>query len=327
MNKLYNSLGISKQSFHQLMDRALKVRSEQKQLLLLIYQIREDHPTMGIRDMYFKLRPHTMGRDKFEVFCYEEGLTVKRVKNWRKTTDSTGVIRFDNLLINMTLTSINQVWQSDITYFEVNGKFYYITLIEDSFSRRILGYSVSKRLTTEETTLPALKMTLTLREKEGVNIVGVIFHSDGGGQYYDKDFLKVTTKTGIVNSMCEFPWENGKLERLNGVIKNNYLIHRNITNFEELKNEVDRTVLLYNTEKPHIKLQRKAPNEFEKDYLWNGQQYDGEESTTELTTQKPEGISALRAEDNNPSGSNITQELTTQKMVISKLKRSTLFRH
>jgi len=54
--------------------------------------------------------------------------------------------------------------------------------------------------------------------------------------------------------MCEYPWENGKVERLNGVIKNNYLIHRDIKNFEELKKEVDRTVLLYNREKPHIEL-------------------------------------------------------------------------
>ncbi len=312
MNKLYKVLRISKQAFHQRLDRLYRLRSEKKQLLLLIYQIREDHPTMGIRDMYYKLRPETMGRDVFENFCREEGLTVERVKNWRRTTDSTGVIRFDNLLVGMNLTAINQAWQSDITYFEINGRFYYITFVEDSFSRRILGYSVSKRLTTGQTTLPALKMAVRLRVKEGMSIAGVIFHSDGGGQYYAKEFLKLTRKEGIVNSMCEYPWENGKVERLNGVIKNNYLIHRQINSFEELVKEVDRTVLLYNKEKPHIELQRKTPNQFEKDYLCNGQQSDGDKSTTELTTQDPGGFSALRAEDNNPSGSNITHELITQ---------------
>jgi len=312
MNKLYKTVGISKQSFHQMMDRELRMRSEKKQLLMLIYQIREDHPTMGIRDMYYKLHPETMGRDVFESFCREESLTVERVRNWRRTTDSTGVIRFDNLLTEINLTAINQAWQSDITYFEINGRFYYITFIEDSFSRRILGYSVSRRLTTSQTTLPALKKAIRLRVKEAVSIVGVIFHSDGGGQYYARDFLKLTRKEGIVNSMCEYPWENGKVERLNGVIKNNYLIHRQIDSFEKLQKEVDRTVLLYNKEKPHIELQRKTPNQFEKDYLWNGQQSDGDKSTTEFTTQNPEDFSALRAEDNNPSGLNITQELTTQ---------------
>lgn len=290
MNKLYKVLGISKQAFHQRLDRLYRLRSEKKQLLLLIYQIREDHPTMGIRDMYYKLRPETMGRDAFENFCREEELTVERVKNWCRTTDSTGVIRFDNLLAGMNLTAINQAWQSDITYFEVNGRFYYITFIEDSFSRRILGYSVSKRLTTGQTTLPALKMAVRLRVKEGMSIAGVVFHSDGGGQYYAKEFLKLTRKEGIINSMCEYPWENGKVERLNGVIKNNYLVHRQINSFEELAKEVDRTVLLYNKEKPHIELQRKTPNQFEKDYLCNGQQSDGDKSTTELTTQHPGGL-------------------------------------
>ena len=313
MNELYRSIGISKQSFHQMMDRELKIVSEQQQLLVLIYQIREDHPTMGVRDMYYKLLPQTIGRDRFEQFCREEGLMVERIKNWSKTTDSSGVIRFDNLITGITLTSINQVWQSDITYFEVNGKFYYITFVEDSFSRRILGYSVSKRLTTQETTLPALEMSIKLRNKSKQTIEGVIFHSDGGGQYYAKEFIKVTKKSGIVNSMCEYPWENGKVERLNGVIKNNYLIHRGINSFIDLKKEVDRTVLLYNNEKPHIGLQRKSPIEFENYYLCNGQQSDGDESTTELTSQKPEGFSALWAEDNNPSDSNITHELTLVK--------------
>ena len=67
--------------------------------------------------------------------------------------------------------------------------------------------------------------------------------------------------------MCQYPWENGKAERINGVIKNNYLIHRIIHSFEQLQTEVDRSVLLYNTEKPHSKLQRKSPNQFEKEYL------------------------------------------------------------
>lgn len=301
MNKMYKSVGISKQAFHQMMDRELTIRSEKQQLLMLIYQIREDHPTMGARDMYFKLRPQTLGRDRFEEFCREEGLMVERVRNWRRTTDSTGVVRFDNLLINMCLTAINQAWQSDITYFEIGGKFYYITFIEDSFSRRILGYSVSKRLTTEQTTLPALNMALNSRLKEKMPVEGVVFHSDGGGQYYDKEFLKLTNKAGIVNSMCEYPWENGKVERLNGVIKNNYLIHRKINNFEELKKEVDRTVSLYNKEKPHIELQRKSPIEFEKQYICIGQQSDGDKSTTELKTHNPKDFSTLRAEDNNPS--------------------------
>lgn len=316
MNFLYKSIGVSKQAFHQYLDRFLLCKSEQEQLLMLIYQIRESHPTMGVRDMYYKLRPSTMGRDAFEEFCKVEGLMSKRAKNWARTTDSSGVIRFDNLISELTINCVNIVWQSDITYYELNGRFYYITFIIDSFTRRIVGHFVSKRLTTGQTTIPALKMAIGLRNKSNQPIEKLIFHSDGGGQYYAKEFLKLTSQFNIRNSMCEYAWENGKAERINGVIKNNYLKHRNINSFEELVREVDRSVYLYNYEKPHIKLQRKTPIEFENDYICNGQRTDGEKSATELKTQH-EGYNSLSGCGQKTSGSNIAQELKKE-LVISE---------
>ena len=100
----------------------------------------------------------------------------------------------------------------------------------------------------------------------------------------------------------------------NGVIKNNYLKHRSINSFNDLIKEVDRTVLLYNFEKPHIELQRLTPIAFEMKYICNGQQSDDEKSATELKTQDQRAFSALWSKDNNPSESNIAQEL--------KLRRS-----
>lgn len=207
-----------------------------------------------------------MGRDKFEVFCKAESLLAARLKNYRRTTDSYGVVRFENLLEGLEVSKINQVWQSDITYFELAGRFYYITFIIDGYTRRIIGHSTSRRLFTEDTSLQALQMAISLRKEQKHSISGVIFHSDGGGQYYDRNFLLLTKNAGIQNSMCKYAWENGKAERVNGVIKNNYLIHRSIKNFEQLVKEVDRSVLLYNTEKPNIALGRIAPVMFEKYY-------------------------------------------------------------
>ena len=120
-------------------------------------------------------------------------------------------------------------------------------------------------MTTEQTTLPALETAI--KNRKNTKLDGLIFHSDGGGQYYDKEFLKLTQKHKINNSMCEYPWENGKVERLNGVIKNNYLKHREINSYSDLVKEVDRSVQLYNEEKPHINLKRKTPCEFEKHYI------------------------------------------------------------
>ena len=282
MNALFRSLSISKQSFHQKLDRFYLEFSAQRQLLVLIYQIRKDHPTMGCRDMYYKLNPECMGRDAFELFCKKEGLMAPIIRNWQRTTDSSGVVRFDNLLKDLTINRINQVWQSDITYFDLKGKFYYITFIIDAWSRRIVGHHTSERLFTENTTLPALKMAL--RQRKGQNIKGLIFHSDGGGQYYDKAFLALTNENDIVNSMCEYAWENGKAERINGVIKNNYLKHKVIENFMELCKEVDRSVKLYNYEKPHIKLNRNTPINFENKYIWADKKSDEGEVNNKITS-------------------------------------------
>lgn len=239
--------------------KALELTS---QLLLIIHRIRSDHPSMGVRDLYYKISPDFIGRDKFEEFCRDNNLmSIQKIFRPR-TTNSNGVIRFDNLLIGLKIVHIDQVWQSDITYYEVNERFYYITFIIDAYSRLIVGHSVSDSLSTVSTTLAALQKAIKLRGKNCLN--GLIFHSDGGGQYYAKVFLEITKKYSIQNSMCEYPWENGKAERINGVIKNNYLAYRNIKTYKELTREVDRSVSLYNLEKPHIELKRLSPIEFEK---------------------------------------------------------------
>ena len=205
-----------------------------------------------------------MGRDKFEAFCYTYGFVLEKPANYHRTTYSNGVIRFDNLMVKASITGINQVFVSDITYFELD-RFYYITFILDAYTRFIVGYSVADRLTTEKTTLPALQQAIRLRR---TNLpANIIFHSDGGGQYYDKVFLALTRKHHFKNSMCEFAYENGKAERINGVIKNNYLKHRTIKTYAELVKEVDRSVSLYNTDKPHKALNYKTPMEVEKEQL------------------------------------------------------------
>ena len=262
LNMLYRTMGTSKQNFHQCLQRSKRQQEEIFLLVDLIKQIRKDHPTMNSRAMYYKINPVFVGRDKFESICRECGFQVERRRNYRRTTDSSGVIRFANLLTNRTITAVDQVWSSDITYFEVEGIFYYITFIIENYSRRIVGHHTSARLKTEHTSLRALKMAIKTRR--GIIPAGLVFHSDGGGQYYDDKFLELTQRYAMANSMCEAAWENGKAERINGVIKNNYLIHWSIKTPKDLMLKVDRAVQLYNQEKPHSRLGYLTPVEYEK---------------------------------------------------------------
>jgi putative transposase len=301
LNELYRAVNISKQAFHKHLERLMQRTAIERQVVWLIEKVRENHPGMSSREIYFIVRPEGVGRDKFELICKEAGLNVKPVRRYYKTTDSRGVTRFDNLIAGLAITKINQIWQSDITYYEVNGKFYYLTFIQDAYSKVILGHATSKSLSTENTTLPALKLAIKMRRSH--DLAGLIFHSDGGGQYYDKEFLALTKKTGAVNSMCEAAWENGLAESLNGIIKNNYLRHRHIRSYEQLVEEVDRTVSLYNHEKPHSRLNRKTPIEFEKLLSFGLPNKSEDDEVIRCKTSNERGIEPQSFEPNKSSES------------------------
>lgn len=265
LEKLYKVTGISKQSFHGYLNRLLAHKSIQQQVLKLIADVRKDHPDMGLREMYFLIRPKGMGRDAFEALGKGQDLGVRIFKNFHRTTDSRGTKFFPNLIERQPAERPNHVWQSDITYYAIKGRFYYITLIQDAFSKCIVGHCASSSLETEHTTLPSLKMAF--RKRKTLGLEGLILHSDGGGQYYDKEFINLTSNHGVLNSMGKSCYENAMAESLNGVVKNKYLRYRDIGNLPDLKLELDRTVALYNSSKPHSALGRMTPQLFEKNFL------------------------------------------------------------
>jgi transposase InsO family protein len=236
---------------------------EQEQLIPLINEIRKDHPRMSARDIYLKLQPSCMGRDQFERFCMDSGYRIKQLRNYRVTTNSLGVTRFPNLIKELEVTRVNQVFVSDITYYDMGPRTYYLTFIMDLFNREVVGWSASDNLRTENTTLPALHKLVNIRGR--ANLEGAILHSDGGGQYYCKEFKALTKDLNLVNSMTEETvYENAHAERLNGIIKNNYLYPYGPTSITSLKKLLDKAVLMYNTGKPHKALGKLTPTEFKK---------------------------------------------------------------
>jgi len=216
---------------------------------------------MSARDIYLKLQPSCMGRDQFERFCMDSGYRIKKLRNFRVTTNSLGVTRFPNLIKDLRVTRVNQVFVSDITYFDLGSETRYLTFIMDLYNREVVGYSESNNLRTESTTIPALHRLIKLRGK--ANLKGAIMHSDGGGQYYCNEFKALTKEMGMINSMTEEKvYENAHAERLNGVIKNNYLYPYGPTNVESLRRLLDKAVYMYNTGKPHKALGKLTPKNF-----------------------------------------------------------------
>ena len=106
----YEAVDTSKQAIHQMLERRMGRTEIMGYLSVLLVQIRADHPTLSCRAMYFKLQPSNIGRDAFEQVCRDLGFSVVRKPNYHRTTDSSGVIRFDNLLVSLVLDGINQAW-------------------------------------------------------------------------------------------------------------------------------------------------------------------------------------------------------------------------
>ena len=260
MNLLYRTVGISKQGFHQRLDRLLSKLEMKSQLLSVLVKVRKDHPKMSARKMYHVLKPEAIGRDAFIQWAYREGFKMANKKRLNLSYNPLSNYRFPNLIAGKELTGVNQVWVSDITYYQVKDKTFYVTMIMDLYSRRIVGHHASKSLQTIHTTLPALNQAIKARKG---SMKDLIFHSDGGGQYYSKVFLRQTKQQGIRNSMSYQVLENAHAERLMGVIKNDYLKGYNPQNLSELKTALNKAVKMYNEQKPHGALQLMSPSQYE----------------------------------------------------------------
>ena len=227
----------------------------------LIYEIREMHPGMGLRTLYERHQPEGIGRDAFIALGMRNGLRLRAVHKSVRTTFSVKSNRYRNLLVDKIFTDVNQIWASDITYFKIGETNYYIVFIMDVYSRRIIGYSVGDNMRAEQN-IEALQMSYNLRGIDNFNNK-LIHHSDKGSQYISNDYTQLLDDFGIQISMCNIVYENAHIERVNGTIKNQYLNHWKITNFNHLRTKLQNAVWAYNFEKPHSKLGKMSPVEFE----------------------------------------------------------------
>jgi transposase InsO family protein len=259
MKGMYAMCGISKQGHWDAVRRAEQEESKEPCYVGLMYEIRQIHPGMGLRSMYDQFNPEGIGRDAFIALGLREGFRLRTFKNPHRTTWSVKNTRYRNLLGNRRFTFVNQVWVSDIFYFSVENKHYYVVLIMDVYSRRIVGYSVADNLRAENN-LKALAMALTLRGEN--NYEGqLIHHSDRGSQYISDDYTNMLDDYGIQISMCIDVLENAHCERVNGTIKNDYLSRWNIQTAEELMWKLPEAINNYNQRRHQtIKM---TPIEFE----------------------------------------------------------------
>lgn len=220
------------------------------------------HPAMGLKKIYYLKSPDWIGRDKFIDLGMFYGLGAKAEKNFRRTTFSTKSHWFINLVSGKSIIDINQVWVSDTTYFRILETFYYLTFIMDVYSRKILG-SVAWTDLTATANCRVLKQAIM--ERSNIDFSKLIHHSDRGSQYASDKYLKILNKYEIGVSMCDSVYENTHIERVNGIIKNEYLKCWEINNYSELTKALKKAVYLYNFKRPHWSIGTMTPVEYEEE--------------------------------------------------------------
>lgn len=259
MNDVFMISGISRQAYRQAVYRARSEEVLWQRLKDLVLSVRKDYLRISARKIHHKLDIHgIVGVNRFERFVSELGLSVKRHRSVIKTT-RVGRIAYPNLVNGMRLNRINQLWASDITYFITPDAVFYIVLIIDVYSRRIIGHNASDNLMALNN-LIALEMCFEVRRQRCFE--ALVHHSDKGGQYGSKDYLAALASAGMEVSMAGTCLENPYAERVIGTIKNDFLVNQNISTLSQLKSSLARSVSLYNA-CPHGELGMKSPLEFE----------------------------------------------------------------
>ena len=165
---------------------------------------------------------------------------------------------------NFDQTEANKVWASDITYVPVGDKFYYVCVILDLFSRRVLSYSVSDRIDTN-LTIKAFMRAYKLRNQPQ----GLLFHSDQGCQYTSFVFQQILKGYHVEQSFSTpgQPHDNAVLETFFSAFKKEQVYRNVYRTKEELEASVAEYIEFYNEDRPHRKLNMKTPAQFEAEYF------------------------------------------------------------
>jgi putative transposase len=270
--RLCRLLGVTRQAFYQHGWYNDELNIEAELIIQEVIDIRKRHPMIGTRKLYFMLQSFLLehqikiGRDKLFDLLAAYKLLVRRRKRRISTTQSYHrFYKYPNLIREMVVAGINQLWVSDITYYKTMGRFVYLSFVTDAYSHKILGFHVAETLETIHS-LTALKMAMNSVDSCQNKI---IHHSDRGIQYCSDDYVKLLSDNGILISMTENgdPLENPIAERVNGIIKEEYLNRYQFNSIKEIKEKLNQVVAFYNHERPHMSCSMFTPNKVHQENL------------------------------------------------------------
>jgi transposase InsO family protein len=202
-------------------------------------------------------------RTKTVSLMKEADIQVRHKKKFKVTTNSNHKLPlFENLLERQfDVEQANQVFASDITYIWTQEGWLYLAVVIDLYSRKVVGWSMSSRMTAQ-LVCDALMMAIWLRRPKA----GLIHHSDRGSQYASKAFRKLLKTHGFKGSMSRKGdcWDNAVVESFFGSLKQERVHWRHYqTRYEAQQDILDYISMFYNSYRLHSYLDYRSPNQYE----------------------------------------------------------------
>lgn len=262
-------LSVSRASYYRWRDQK-ETPNTDMELKDLIQRIVLHHNRYGYRRVTKELaRSHDLmvNHKKVLRLMREDNLLCLKKKGWVKTTFP-GTQVYPNRIPNMVITSINQVWVADITYIRLHDEFIYLAVILDAFSRKCIGWELSKHLDVS-LTLSALKKALLTRSVQP----GLIHHSDRGVQYGSHEYTDLLQTHGIGISMARKgnPYDNATAESFIKTLKYEEVYLCEYRTIQEAQQRIDYFIgEVYNEDRLHSALGYLPPSEFEERVLAAG---------------------------------------------------------
>jgi transposase InsO family protein len=263
VNALCRMTGLSRAGFYrsraprQASPVEMEIRDEMQKIAV-------ESPAYGYRRITAELqkRGFAINHKRVLRMMREDNLLCVRRRKFVVTTDSRHNLPiYPNLAAEIVPAAINQLWVADITYIRLRVEFVYLAVVLDAFSRRVIGWALSRTLGARLATA-ALEMALAERKPQA----GLVHHSDRGVQYASQDYTELLKqhKAQISMSRKGNPYDNAACESFMKTLKYEEVYRNEYRDFQEAHASIREFLeRVYNQKRLHSALGYLPPAEFE----------------------------------------------------------------
>jgi putative transposase len=259
--------GIDRQVYYRTIKRRKHKQMCASKVVPMVLDIRQSMPRIGAKKLYYllnvELKQLKIGRDKFMDILRANKLLIVPKRSYHITTNSHHRFRkHQNHILELQIQRPEQVWVSDITYIGKRENPFYLSLITDAYSKKIMGFNVADNMSTHSS-LVALKNAVKQRQNKQLLL---IHHSDRGIQYCANEYQNILDKNNIKCSMTQNsdPYENAVAERINGILKQEFNVDKFNQTLPIMKVLVKNAIEIYNQNRPHYSNYMLTPNQMHK---------------------------------------------------------------